>query len=179
MNLLEVSFVFISEGGAGMIDQLITKHGKRLYGLCKTLCVNSYDADDLYQETWLKVVQHFSRYDTTKDFEPWVTRICVNTYRNRARRMNNSPIFDGFSSSEEKIAVMENVKKPEEKDFSHIHQEINKLPEKLRITIILFYFKDMDINKVSEILKIPQGTVKSRLNKARNILKEVLNESDL
>ena len=93
--------------------------------------------------------------------------------------MNNSPIFDGFSSSEEKIAVMENVKKPEEKDFSHIHQEINKLPEKLRITIILFYFKDMDINKVSEILKIPQGTVKSRLNKARNILKEVLNESDL
>ena len=89
-----------------MINQYIRDYGKRLYGLCTFLCANSYEAEDLYQETWLKVVQHFSRYDTTKDFEPWITRICVNTYRNRVRRMNNSPIFDGFSSAEEKLAVI-------------------------------------------------------------------------
>lgn len=74
---------------------------------------------------------------------------------------------------------MENIKKPENKDYSNIHEAVNTLPEKLRITIILFYFRDMDIAKVSEILKIPIGTVKSRLNKARTILKEVLNETDI
>ena len=78
MNLLEVSFVFISEGGAEMIDQLIRKHGKRLYGLCKTLCVNSYDADDLYQETWLKVVKNIEKFDPTKEFEPWLTTILAS-----------------------------------------------------------------------------------------------------
>lgn len=162
-----------------MINHYINQYGKKLYGLCRTLCANSYDADDLYQDTWLKVVKNINRYDTTKDFEPWLTRICVNTYRNKLRRLNTSPIYDGFSSTEEKIAVMENIQKPDISDYSHIHEAINKLPEKLRVTIILFYFKDMDINKVSDILKIPQGTVKSRLNKARTLLKEVLNESNL
>lgn len=162
-----------------MINQYIKQHGKKLYGLCRTLCVNSYDADDLYQDVWVKVMSNLYRYDTSKDFEPWLTRICVNTYRNKVRRINNSPIFDGFTSSEEKIAVMENIKKPENKDYSNIHEAVNTLPEKLRITIILFYFRDMDIAKVSEILKIPIGTVKSRLNKARTILKEVLNETDI
>jgi RNA polymerase sigma-70 factor (ECF subfamily) len=179
MNLLIFSFVYISEGGREMINHYINQYGKKLYGLCRTLCTNSYDADDLYQDTWLKVVKNIDKYDNSKEFEPWLTRICVNTYRNKLRRLNTSPIYDGFNSTEEKIAVMENIQKPEQSDFSHIHEAINKLPEKLRITIILFYFRDMDINKVSEVLKIPQGTVKSRLNKARNLLKEVIHEADI
>ena len=52
--------------------------------------------------------------------------------------------------------------------------------EKLRLTVILFYFVDMDIQSAAEVLQIPPGTVKSRLYKARNILKEVLgDETDL
>ncbi len=162
-----------------MINHYIKQHGKRLYGLCKTLCVNSYDADDLYQDTWLKVMKYIERFDTSRDFEPWLTRICVNTYRNKIKRTNNSPLYDNFKTNEEKIAIMEHVHSPERADYSHIHEAINTLPEKLRITIILFYFKDMDINKVSEVLKIPPGTVKSRLNKARGLLKEVLNDADI
>lgn len=46
-----------------MIDQYIRKYGKRLYGLCLTLCANPFDADDLYQDTWLQVVRNISRYD--------------------------------------------------------------------------------------------------------------------
>ena len=70
-----------------MIDQYIRQHGKRLYGLCMTLCANSFDADALYQETWMKAVKCFSQYDPTQPFEPWLTKICVNTYRNGLRRI--------------------------------------------------------------------------------------------
>ena len=54
------------------------------------------------------------------------------------------------------------------------------LPEKLRVTVILYYFEEMDVNTTAQVLGIPTGTVKSRLNKARTKLKEVLgNEPDL
>ena len=85
-----------------MINQYIHQYGKRLYGLCLTLCANSFDAEDLYQETWLKVVKNISRYDPSQSFEPWLTQICVNTYRNTLRRMMRSPIFNSFASEEEK-----------------------------------------------------------------------------
>ena len=163
-----------------MINQYIYQYGKRLYGLCLTLCANTFDAEDLYQETWLKVVKNISQYDVTQPFEPWLTQICVNTYRNTLRRIMRSPIFNSFATEEEKSNVMECIAAPEPSDYSDLHDAINTLPEKLRITVILFYFQDMAIASVGKTLGIPQGTVKSRLNKARNILKEVLtDETDI
>lgn len=159
-----------------MIDQYIRQYGKRLYGLCLTLCANSFDADDLYQETWLKVVKNISQYDKSREFEPWLTRICVNIYRNRLRRIMKSPIFDAFSSEEKKASVMENISAPEAEDYSQLHEAIKHLPEKLRVTVVLFYFRDMDIGQTALALNIPQGTVKSRLSKARKLLKEVLTD---
>lgn len=128
----------------------------------------------------MKVVKNLSQYDQNREFEPWLTKICVNTYRNSLRRLIRSPIFDGFSSDAEKKAVLERTPAPEPPDHADLHSAIDRLPEKLRVTIILFYFRDMDIVSVAQILNIPPGTVKSRLNKARARLKEVLtHETDL
>lgn len=163
-----------------MIDQYIQRYGKRLYGLCLTLCANSFDADDLYQNTWIKVVKNISQYDSAQEFEPWLTKICVNTYRNTLRRIRKSPVFNDFSSNEEKTLALENVAEQESPDYSYLKDAVDRLPEKLRITVILFYFRDMDINKTAKLLNIPVGTVKSRLNKARKLLKEVLTyETDI
>ena len=163
-----------------MIDHYIRKYGKRLYGLCITLCANSFDADDLYQDTWLKVVKSISQYDSTQEFEPWLTKICVNTYRNTLRRIMKSPIFNGFASDEEKTAVLESAIEPEPPDYSYLHEAIDQLPEKLRLTVVLFYFREMDLNETAKVLNVPVGTVKSRLNKARKLLKEVLtDETDI
>ncbi len=157
-----------------MIDSLIRTHGKRLYGFCMTLCKNASDADDLYQDTWLKVVANISKYDSSKPLEPWLTRICVNIYRNNVRRITRSPFFDKFSSNEEKDSVIENIPAASAADYSDLHAAIQLLPEKLRLVIILYYFQDMDITSTARILRIPEGTVKSRLNKARKNLKEDL-----
>ena len=59
MNPIHLLIVYVSERRLdGMINEYIRQYGKRLYGLCMVLCKNKYDADDLYQDTWLKVVKY-------------------------------------------------------------------------------------------------------------------------
>lgn len=162
-----------------MINNYIRQHGKRLYGLCLRLCANPHDADDLYQETWLKAMRSIERYDPAMPFEPWITRICVNTHKNVLRSIARSPLLN-FSSNEEKERVLLSAPAPEGKDYQPLYDAIDRLPDKLRTTVILFYFRDMDIESTAEVLGVPPGTVKSRLSKAREKLKEVLtDETDL
>ena len=156
------------------MDQYIRQYGRRLYGLCRTLCASPHDADDLYQDTWLKAVKAFDQYDPARPFEPWLTRICVNTHRSSLRRLARSPIFNGFSTTEEKESALNRVPAPAKPDYLPLYDAIDSLPEKLRVTVVLFYFEDMDIHTTAQVLGVPPGTVKSRLNKARSKLKEVL-----
>lgn len=162
-----------------LIDRYIQRYGRRLYGLCRSLCPNRFDADDLYQETWLRVVKNISQYDPGRDFEPWLTRICVNTYRSTLRRLARSPLLD-FSSGEDKDRLLDSVPAPEEKDYRPLYEAVGRLPEKLRLAVVLFYFQGEDLASAARVLGIPEGTVKSRLNKARKLLKEALaDETDL
>lgn len=123
-----------------MLDQYIQMYGKRLYGLCLHLCAERADAEDLYQETWLKALKNLSKYDREQKFEPWITSICVNTYRNILRRRRRSPFYDGFASGEEKDSLLNNL-------------------------------------AAAQVLKVPEGTVKSRLNQARKQLKGALDDN--
>ena len=162
-----------------MIDQYIRQHGKKLYGLCLSLCANSFDADDLYQDTWLRVVKNISQYDPSRGFEPWLTKICVNTYRNTLRRIARSPLLS-FQTTEEKDALLQSVPSPEDPDYGPLYEAVDSLPEKLRLAVILFYFEEMDIAAAAQVLGIPEGTAKSRLSRARKLLKEALGrETDL
>ncbi len=156
-----------------MIDECIERYGTRLYGLCRYLCANPSDADDLYQDTWLRVLKYISRYDPSRAFEPWLTGICVNTYRSALRRAARHPLL---SFSADGIAAPE----PEKEDYSPLHAAIDRLPKKLRLTVILYYFEDMDIAAAADALSVPPGTVKSRLSRARRLLKEALiHDADL
>ena len=123
-----------------MIDQYIQKYGRRLYGLCRSLCASPYDADDLYQETWLRVVKHISQYDPSREFEPWLTRICVNTYRSILRRLAKSPLLD-FSNGDEKDRLLASIPAPEKTDYALLYEAVGQLPEKLRLAVVLFYFQ--------------------------------------
>ena len=125
------------------------------------------------------MVKHISQYDPSREFEPWLTRICVNTYRSTLRRLAKSPLLD-FSNGEEKDRLLASIPAPEEKDYAPLYEAVDKLPEKLRLAVVLFYFQGEDLASAAQILHIPVGTAKSRLNKARKLLKEVLSdEADL
>lgn len=161
-----------------MIDGFIQEHGKRLYGLCLTLCADPCDASDLYQDTWLRALKNLEKYDKSRPFEPWLTRICVNLYKNARRRFYRSPVYDGFSSTEQKDAALAAVRAPEAGDYAPLRAAIARLPEKLRLAVITFYFCDMGLKGTAAALGIPAGTVKSRLSKAKLLLKEALRDED-
>lgn len=155
-----------------MLDEYIALHGRRLYGLCVTLCAYRLDPDDLYQETWLRVCVKLHQYKPEQSFEGWLTRVCVNLYRDTLRRQRFSLKWLLSGDNNE---LLEQIPLPERKDYSDLHAAIDRLPPKLRTTVILHYFHDMDIAATATALNIPPGTVKSRLNTARKHLKEFLN----
>ncbi|MBQ3546002.1 MAG: RNA polymerase sigma factor [Lachnospiraceae bacterium] len=158
------------------MDDKIKVYGPRLFGLCMTLCRNQHDAWDLYQETWLRAYERQSQYDSSRTYEGWLTAICVNRYRDYLRRLKIAPFFDLFSTTEEKDMVINEVPEKEKEDFSEVREAVNELPEKFREAVILFYFQDKDIKRTAEIMGVPVGTVKTRLMKARKLLKEVLKD---
>lgn len=162
------------------IDYYIQQHGRRLFGLCMTLCADRFNAEDLYQETWLKVCRRIGQYDQHRDFEPWLTGICVNTYRDELRKMKLTNLFDSFSTTEAKEQAINTVEAPCPEDHSDLHAAINRLPDKIRIAVILHYFHDMKHEQTASALGIPVGTVKSRLSQAKKLLREELQyEADL
>lgn len=107
-----------------MVDRWIAQYGKRLYGLCLHLCRNTVEADDLYQDTWIRVLRNQARFDPDMPFEPWLTKICVNLYRSRLRRIARSP-FLTFADGEQQDAVLESVFAPEEADYSDLYAAID------------------------------------------------------
>jgi len=154
-----------------LFDEYIDRYGRRLFGLCQKLCGSREDAEDLYQETWIKAYRFFEKYDQGKEFEGWLTSICVNAFRDMLRRQKWKSFFVPFETNEEKELFLTNIPEPEEPDYSEVREAVDELPFKYRIVTILYYFNGLDVNKTSEILKIPSGTVKYQLHKARGILK--------
>lgn len=168
---------------AEQLDQYIVQHGKRLFGLCVHLCGSTYEAEDLYQETWLRVVKNLHRYDKNKPFEGWLTTICVNVYRDILRRKKITSAFHGMQEGllgKDSRDELENIPALEQADYSSLYAAVRCLPDKLRITIILYYFYDLKETQVAETLGVPLGTIKSRLHKARELLrKEISRESEI
>ena len=155
-----------------MLEELIAQHGRRLYGLCIKLCGSAYDADDLYQETWLRVHCKLNKYDPSQSFEHWLTAVCVNAYRDMLRRERLAGLLMAFSTNEEKDSVLTSgAAEDSTAENAELWEAVRRLPEKYSTVIVLHYYRGYDVSELSRILKVPEGTVKYRLHKARELLK--------
>jgi len=157
-------------------DKYIADYGLSLTKLCYSLCSNRHDAEDLYQSTWEKAMKKIKLYNKDKPFEKWLFAICINTYRDSHRRFDSKKILN-FSNSEEQHRFLSSIPdfSFDKDEYIALHQAVSKLPYELREIIVLYYFRDYSIKELSEILSIAQGTAKSRLYTAREILKKELN----
>ena len=162
------------------LDYYVSLHGKNLTRLCLKLCRNSHEAENLYQETWCRVVDKIHLYNKSKPFEPWLFTICVNIFKNLYKKAKNTPvtIFDGNEEMEWAINNAVETKPIFNEEHDLLRQIINELDEKHRIVIILYYFSDYSLPELASIIRIPQGTVKSRLHKAREIIKRRLEDNE-
>lgn len=157
-----------------MNDFYIETYGNQLFGFCIHLTKHKTDAEDLYQETWIKAYKFFHQYDPDKEFMGWLTTICINTYRDMLRKNNIQKMIIPFKKEDTKEFVMANQSYtqhyPSEND--EIKKAIDLLPEKYKLVILLHYYYHYKTKEMADILATPEGTIKYRLKKARLMLKE-------
>jgi RNA polymerase sigma-70 factor (ECF subfamily) len=157
-----------------LFNRYIAMYQRDLTRLCISLCRNVPDSEDLFQETWLKVMRKYGQYDESRPFDKWLFSVCVNTYKDSTRLFWRKRQMQ-FTSNEEKDFFLNSIpdcKGSNVDDYIALRKCVDHLPSKQKIVIHLIYFKDFTESDVAEILKIPVGTVKSRLHKAKKLLKE-------
>lgn len=167
------------------IDSLVTLYGKTVYGFCIRLAKDRDNADDLYQETFLKAMELSTKIDESKNPKGFLISIAVGLWKNNrrkfARRQRIAP--EGELNEEVVSSVMcADGTTPEEiailrERCAQIRAAADKLNDKLRIPLYMYYTAQMSVEDIAAALRIPQGTVKSRLHKARENLKNVLEHS--
>lgn len=166
------------------ISALIDKYKTSLYNLCFKLTLNRSDADDLFQDTWIKAGKSINTVDQ-KYFKAWLFRVCINQYKDnyRKEKRRKDVFYDLYDSNEAKDYVLENTnyslsaeqEYQAKADYQKVMKQINLLPNKLKIPMVLFYFEQMKYAEIAKVLMVPEGTVKSRLNAAKTKIKKDLN----
>ena len=166
------------------LELFIEKYKTPLYKLCVHLHKNSASAEDLFQDTWIKAFKYMKDFNRSKSFEPWLFTISINLYKDNYRKVKRwfTKSIE-FIDSNVKDAAIDNIRStvylPCEsyenlQSKQHLQNGINNLKDEYRMVIILFYYNELKQKEISEILKIPEGTVKSRLNTAKKLLKEYM-----
>lgn len=160
-----------------MLDALIQSQGPRLFSLCCRLCRSRGEAEDLYQETLLRGLEQREQLLAAENPGAYLTRICVNLYRDWARRKR---LLSFISVEQEQPVSLQrqlSTAGPEESlEQSLVRQAVDTLPEPYRQTVLLYYFCDQSIQQAAAALGVRPGTVKSRLGRGREMLKEVLKD---
>lgn len=163
---------------------LIDMYKNQVYRLCYRLTNDEFDADDLFQDTWVRVARNIDCYDENKSFETWIYTITINLYKDRYRKQKRwMNIIKDFFTNEKKDFEMSKASLDEFHPESRLIDRecakelevfLNGLPDNFRIPVILYYFKEMNYNQISAVLDIPVGTVKSRLSRGIQKLKKAL-----
>lgn len=163
------------------LEACIQAHGKDIYSFCRQLTGNRQEADDLYQDTFLKIVEIRSRLDFENNPKGYLLSVSVNLWRNRKRKFAIRQRITGpeISADDTVLELPSGERSVEEQMISREEKElvrraVEKLPDKYRLPILLFYMEELKLAEISDILGIPQGTVKSRLYKAKKVLEKEL-----
>ena len=166
---------------ASEINELVDLYGKDIFRFCKKLTYSEFDAEELYQDTFLKAMEAHERIDKENNPKSFLLSISVSLWNNKKRkyaRRNRIAPEDSIDDDNNFIEPASDAT-PEKKIIEGelkqiVNSCINELDEKMRVPILLYYNAGMSLEDIAEIVKCPVGTVKSRLFKARDILKKKL-----
>lgn len=165
------------------IDDLYEEYGRYIYHLCLKLTRNKEEAEDVMQDVWVKVVRYTDKLDDIDHIKGWLTTICMNTFRDRYRKtvrrnehvMHQPPTLDVPILDLVPSDTLSPGELAERSDIQYlIRQKISELDSIYKKTIEYFYIDQYSLNEIAEVMKVSIGTVKSRLFRARNYLKEML-----
>ncbi len=165
------------------IEKCIDEFGTDIYRFCLKLCGDKEDAEDLYQQTFLKALETEWTLDWERNpralFFSFAHNLWKSGRRKQARRNKLAPCSDFDDETETVLHSEESIEEDylQKELITEIRQIIQTLPEKFQVPLILFYLSDCSIEQIAAIIKKPPGTVKSRLFKGRKLIKKGLEDA--
>ena len=175
-------------GDADAFEQLLLEHQKNVYNLCYRMAGSPDDAMDLSQETFLRAWRCLDQYQFASAFSTWLYRLCSNIcidFLRKRRRQQTVPLtFEDADGEEQTYAVPDAQPLPEEQvELKLTHETLaaamaQLLPEHQAV-LQLRVVNEMSYEQIADVLDIQIGTVKSRLSRARNQLKKILERGNL
>ena len=175
-------------GDAAAWEEIVRTYNRRIYNICYRFTGSSDDAEDLTQEVFIKMFRTLSSYDSSKGaFVTWVTTITRNLLVDHFRKTKHDRVTDSLdgtaSDHEDARPLSEQIQDqsaPPDAQLGGrevgevVHAALARLSPELREAVILRDLQDMDYREIATVLKVPEGTVKSRINRGRAELARLL-----
>jgi len=179
----------LQAGRRTAFDEIVDRFKAPLYNFIYRMIGNAATSEDLLQETFIRLWMNRDRYREIARFSTWLYTVAANLARSELRRRKIRRWFPlssggGYSddSNEERTFDLPDESADPERDYERrniarrVEEEIQKIPLVFREVIILRDLQELSYEEISSILKIPLGTVKSRINRARLQLQKKLKD---
>jgi RNA polymerase sigma-70 factor (ECF subfamily) len=171
------------QGDGSAWEELVRRHTRRIYNICYRFTGNRTEAEDLSQEVFLRVYKTIGSYRSAYGgFATWMTSVTRNLLIDHYRRTKRDRITD---SIEDKMPVVENKesvgRRPDEQALlgelsGQIQSALTRLSPELREAVILRDLQQLEYGEIRQVLAVPEGTVKSRINRGRIELARILQQ---
>ncbi|HUL32663.1 MAG TPA: RNA polymerase sigma factor [Candidatus Eisenbacteria bacterium] len=171
------------QGDGSAWEELVRRHTRRIFGICYRFTGNRTEAEDLAQEVFLRVYRTLGTYRSAHGgFATWVTSVSRNLLIDHYRRTKRDRLTD---SLDDKMPVVENkestARRPDQQALlgelsMQIQGALTKLSPELREAVILRDLQQLEYAEIQLVLGVPEGTVKSRINRGRIELARILQQ---
>lgn len=175
----------IQRGDEAAFDKLLDICGPRVFSLTYRMIGNHDDAQDVAQEAFIHIYRGIKKFDWRASFTTWMYRIVTNVCLNEIRRRKRLPVMFEDVVAKENFTledIPQTGELPEEEALKRERQEellraLHQLPENNRLLVLLYDVQGLSYQQISDTLGVNLGTVKSRLNRARLMLRELVKET--
>lgn len=162
-------------------EEIVSAYSRRIFNLAYRFTSNAEAAEDLTQEVFVRIYRTLDRYDAKQgDLSNWLMRLArnliIDDYRHRQRNPQNT-MADAVDDHQYHLrAVGTSAQKEVERRelAAHVQEGIDKLPPDLKTCVILRDIEELSYQEIVDVLRIPEGTVKSRINRGRIELAKIL-----
>ncbi|WP_462412612.1 RNA polymerase sigma factor SigW [Neobacillus sp. Marseille-QA0830] len=173
----------VIKGDHDAFGDIVELYKNSIFQLCFRMLGNRHEAEDIAQEAFIRAFVNIKSFNQDLKFTTWLYRIATNLCIDRLRKKKPDYYLDAEVAGTEGLTMYSQIPSgtplPETEVESlelqeTVHNEILKLPEKYRSAIVLKYIEDLSLNEISEILELPLGTVKTRIHRGREALRQQL-----
>jgi len=171
------------QGDGSAWEELVRRHTRRIFNICYRFTGNSTEAEDLSQEVFLRVYRTLASYRSAYGgFATWMTSVTRNLLIDHYRRTKRDRITD---SLDDKMAIVESKesagRRPDQQALlgelsGQVQAALTRLSPELREAVILRDLQQLEYAEIRQVLEVPEGTVKSRINRGRIELARILQQ---